>query len=101
MVDLNRDGFAGGQIIYMASRLSNSMGRVASAGDNSAIESLFSLLQNDVLNSQRWQTREDLHLAFVTWIERTHHRKCRQRGPRKTKPIELETLDLVSTVAQN
>lgn len=39
------------------------------AGDNAAMESFFSLLQNNVLNRRRWTTREDSRIAIVTWIE--------------------------------
>ncbi len=35
------------------------------------MESFFSLLQKNVLDRQRWATREELRLAIVTWIERT------------------------------
>jgi len=31
------------------------------------MESFFSLLQKNVLNRRRWDTREDLRLAIVTW----------------------------------
>ena len=48
--------------------------------DNAAIESFFSLLQKNVLNRRRWQTRHELRQAIVTWIERTHHRRRRQDG---------------------
>ena len=48
--------------------LVGSMGRVGACGDNAAMESFFSLLQNNVLDSRRWATREDLRLAIVTWI---------------------------------
>ena len=48
------------------------MGRAGAAVDNAAMESFFSLLQNNVLNNQRWETREELRLAIVTWIERTY-----------------------------
>jgi putative transposase len=41
-----------------AQGLVGSMGRVASAGDNAAMESFFSLLQN-VLDPQTWATLED------------------------------------------
>lgn len=34
------------------------MGRVGAAGDNAAMESFFSLLQRNVLDWQRWDTRE-------------------------------------------
>ncbi len=43
-----------------------SMGRVGAAGDNAAIESFFSLLQKNVLNRRRWNTREQLRIAIVT-----------------------------------
>ena len=55
-----------------------SMGRVGSAGDNAAMESFFSLLQKNVLDRRRWDTREQLRIAIVTWIERTYHRRRRQ-----------------------
>ena len=58
------------------SGLKGSMGRVGAAGgDNAAMESFHSLLQHNVLNRRRWDTREDLHLAIVTWIERTYRRR--------------------------
>jgi putative transposase len=52
-----------------------SMGRVGAAGDNAAMESSFSLLQKNVLDRRRWDTREQLRIAIVTWIERTYHRR--------------------------
>ena len=72
--------------------LIGSMGRVASAGDNAAMESFFALLQKNVLNRKQWATREELRLAIVTWIERTYHRRRRQRGLGKLTPIEFETI---------
>jgi putative transposase len=48
-----------------------SMGRVGAAGDNAAMESFFSLLQKNILDRRRWDTREELRIAIVTWIERT------------------------------
>ena len=68
------------------------MGQVASAGDNAAMESFFSLLQNNVLNRRRWATREDLRIAIVTWIERTYHRRRRQARLGRLTPIEFETI---------
>src|SRR5690606_30415587 len=69
-----------------------SMGQVGSAGDNAAMESFFALLQKNVLDRQRWRTREELRLAIVTWIERTYHRRRRQRTLGKLTPIEFETI---------
>jgi transposase InsO family protein len=56
------------------------MGRVGACADNAAMESFFSLLQKNVLDRQRWLTRQDLRLAITTWIERTYHRRRRQDG---------------------
>ncbi len=73
--------------------LKGSMGRVGACADNAAMESFFSLLQKNVLNRhRRWQTREELRLAIVTWIERTYHRRRRQDGLGRMTPIEFETL---------
>jgi putative transposase len=79
--------------------LVGSMGRVASAGDNAAMESYFFLLLRKVLNRKAWVTREDLRLAIVTWIERTYHRRRRQRVLGKLTPIEFATIYNQTTVA--
>lgn len=79
--------------------LRGSMGRVAAAGDNAAMESFFALLQKNVLNRQRWATREELRLAIVTWIEKTYNRKRRQRALGKQTPITFETINLEAQAA--
>ena len=68
------------------------MGRVASAGDNAAMESFFSLLQKNVLDTQRWETRDELRLAIVVWIETKYNRRRRQRALGKLTPIEFEMI---------
>ena len=73
-------------------RLVGSMGRVGAAGDNAAMESFFALLQRNVLDRKRWSSRQQLRLAIITWIERTYHRKRRQRRLGKLTPVEFETL---------
>ncbi|PNI09506.1 IS3 family transposase [Arthrobacter sp. AFG7.2] len=73
--------------------LTGSMGRVGACADNAAMESFFSLLQKNVLDRQRWLTRQDLRLAITTWIERTYHRRRRQRRLGKLTPIEYETIN--------
>jgi transposase InsO family protein len=72
--------------------LQGSMGRVGACGDNATMESFFSLLQKNVLDRQRWQTRDELRLAITIWIERTYHRRRRQRGLGRLTPIEFEIL---------
>ena len=73
-------------------QLAGSMGQVASAGDNAAMESFFALLQKNVLDRHRWTTRQELRLAIITWIERTYHRRRRQAGLGRLTPIEYETI---------
>lgn len=72
-------------------RLVGSMGRVASCGDNAAMESFFALLQKNVLDRRSWATREQQRTAIVTWIERTYHRRRRQAALGRLTPIEFET----------
>jgi putative transposase len=69
-----------------------SMGQAGSAADNAAMESFFSLLQKNVLNRGPWDTRDQLRIAIVTWIERTYHRRRRQAALGKLTPIEYETI---------
>lgn len=70
--------------------LVGSMGRVGAAGDNAAMESFYSLLQNNVLDAQPWRTREELRMRIFSWIERTYHRRRKQKGLGKLTPIAYE-----------
>ena len=45
------------------------------------------LLQRNVLDRQRWETREELRLAIVTWIEKTYHRRHKRFG--HLTPVEF------------
>lgn len=67
-----------------------SMGRVGAARDNVAMESLWSLLQTNLLNQQRWTTGQELRLAIVVWIERKYHRQRAQDGLGGLTPIGFE-----------
>ena len=79
------------QRLLSMNALAGSMGRVASAADNAAMESFHSLLQKNVLDQRRvWETREQLHLAIVTWIEHTDNNRRRQRRLGKLTPVEFE-----------
>ncbi len=79
--------------------LVGSMGRVGACADNAAMESFFALLQKNVLDRQRWNTREELRLAIITWIERTYHRRRRQRRLGRLTPVAYETLNPAATAA--
>jgi transposase InsO family protein len=78
------------QAVLRTAGLQGSMGRVAAAGDNAAMESFWALLQKNVLNSRRWRTRAELHYAIVFWIEHTYNRRRRQRGLGRLTPVEYE-----------
>ena len=73
--------------------ITGSMGRVGACADNAAMESFFSLLQKNVLNKKRWQSRQELRLEIVTWIERTYHRRRRQQRLGRLTPIEFEIIN--------
>jgi putative transposase len=46
-----------------------------------------------LINAGQWEkTRDELRLAITTWIERTYHRRRRQRGLGKLTPVEFEML---------
>ena len=79
--------------------LTGSRGRVGACADNAAMESFFSLLQKNVLDRQRWLTRQELRLAITTWIERTYHRRRRQRRLGKLTSIEYETINRTALLA--
>jgi transposase InsO family protein len=79
--------------------LTGPMGRAGACGDNAAMESFFALLQKNVLDRRRWETRDQLRLAIITWIERTYHRRRRQRRRGKLTPIEYKTLCTKATLA--
>jgi putative transposase len=74
-----------------ANGLTGSMGRVASAGDNAAMESFYALVQKNVLNRRRrWRTRSELSYELIYWIEHTYNRRRRQRALGRLTPVEFE-----------
>lgn len=75
------------------------MGRVGACADNAAMESFFALLQKNVLDRQRWATRQELRLAIITWIEGVYPRRRRQRGLGRLTPIEFETIETAALAA--
>jgi transposase InsO family protein len=79
--------------------LVGSMGRAYGAGDSASMESFFALLQKNVLNTKRWDSRQDLRLAIVTWIETKYNRRRRQRGLGKLTPVEFEMINKTATAA--
>ena len=76
-----------------------SMDRVGAAGDNAAMESFFSLLQKNILDTRRWDSREELRLAIVTWIETKYNRRRRQRALGRLAPVEFEMIYVAADAA--
>ncbi|MBM9461794.1 IS3 family transposase [Nocardioides sp. zg-536] len=56
------------------------------------MESFFALLQKNVLNTRRWDTRDELRLEMVRWIETKYNRRRRQRGLGRLTPVEFEMI---------
>ena len=63
------------------------------------MESFFSLLQKNVLDTRRWTTKAELRIAIVQWIEATHDRRRRQRALGRHTPVKYETLHHAPKVA--
>ena len=76
------------QWLLANNELVGSMCRSYGAGDNASMESFFALLQKNVLNLRRWDTREDLRLAMVTWIETKYNRRRRHDSTAYVHPPE-------------
>jgi hypothetical protein len=74
--------------VLAAAGLTGSMGRVASAGDNAAMESFFALLQKNVLDRQRWCTRSELRYETIRWIEHTYNAAAASAV--SASPVEFE-----------
>lgn len=79
--------------VLRGNNLKGSMGRVGAAGDNASMESFFSLLQKNVLNTRTWESREELRGEIVHWIEAKYNRRRRQRGLGRLTPVEFETIN--------
>ncbi|WP_324252666.1 IS3 family transposase, partial [Parenemella sanctibonifatiensis] len=51
------------------------------------------------LNRHPWASRAELRLAIITWIEKSYHRRRRQRRLGKLTPVEFETTHQATTQA--
>ena len=96
LADISPNEDTGGSVILRVTSadttLPRSMIRVS--------QSFWSLLQTNVLNQQRWTTRQELRLAIVVWIERKYHRQRPQDTLGGLTPIEYEQkLEPAATLA--
>ncbi len=81
--------WAFGQRLRSAGLL-GSMGRVASALDNSMMESFFGTMQRELLDRKAWATRSELARAIFEWIEGWYNPRRRHTSIGGLSPVEYE-----------
>ena len=81
--------WAFGQRLRSAGLL-GSMGRVASALDNSMMESFFGTMQLELLDRQSWTTRAELARAIFEWIEGWYNPRRRHTSIGNLSPVDYE-----------
>ncbi len=72
--------------------LLGSMGRVASSVDNSMIESFWSTMQRELLDTRRWTHKAELASAIFEWIEAWYNPRRRHTSLGMLSPVEFEAL---------
>ena len=72
--------------------LLGSMGRVASSVDNTMIESFWSTMQRELLDTRRWTTRAELASAIFEWIEAWYNPRRRHTSLGMLSPVDYEAL---------
>ena len=70
--------------------LLGSMGRVASSVDNSMIESLWSTMQRELLDTRTWDSPEQLGSAIFEWIEAWYNPRRRHTSLGMLSPVDYE-----------
>ncbi len=71
--------------------LLGSMGRVASSVDNTMMESFWSTLQRELLDTRRWATQEELASAIFEWIEAWYNPRRRHTSLGMHAPHQFES----------
>lgn len=67
--------------------LLGSMGRVVSSVDNTVIESFWSTIQRELLDTARWETKHQLSLAIFEWIEAWYNPRRRHTSIGDLSPV--------------
>ena len=73
-----------------------SMGSVGDCYDNSMIESFWSRMQVELLDTRRWKTRVELANAIFDYLEIWHNRRRRDSKLGMLSPIEFERVQAVT-----
>ncbi len=76
-----------------------SMGSIGDCYDNAAIESFWSRMQVELLNTRRWKTRVELANAIFEYLEIWHNRQRRHSSLGMMTPIEFEARHQPTTAA--
>ena len=76
-----------------------SMGSVGDCYDNAMIESFWSRMQVELLDTRRWKTRVELASAIFEYLEIWHNRQRRHSSLGMMTPIEFETRRQPTTAA--
>lgn len=71
--------------------LLGSMGTIGDCADNSMMESFWSRMQLELLDTQIWNSRKELANAIFEWIECWYNSKRRHSSIKMLSPIAFET----------
>jgi putative transposase len=82
-----------------AAGLLGSMGRVASSVDNTMIESFWSTMQRELLDTRTWDTQAQLASAIFEWIEGWYNPRRRHTSLDMLAPAEYEALHTAADTA--
>ena len=66
------------------------MGRVASSVDNTMMESFWSTMQRELLDTRSWDSRDQLASAIFEWIEAWYNPHRRHSGIGYSSPVDYE-----------
>jgi len=75
------------------------MGRVASSVDNTMIESFWSTMQRELLDTRDWDTQDQLASAIFEWIEAWYTPRRRHTSLGDLAPADYEALHTGATTA--
>ena len=84
-----------------AAGLLGSMGTVGDCYDNSMMESFWSTLQLEVLDTRTWETRTELANAIFEWIECWYNTKRRHSSLGMLSPVDFEAAPPPHTSTQD
>jgi len=67
--------------------------------DNTMIESFWSTMQRELLDTQSWSTRSELAVAIFEWIEAWYNPRRRHTSLGDLPPAEYENLHTAAVTA--